>query len=255
LISLQTMNHATQRKLLASAVSIAMLLAVARGALAARVTVGLGNARNVTFVGAIGRWDKDGNPRRKPDPKEKIDAPAVDAEAAADGPGRWTFKDLPKGKYDLVILAKGRLRVEGFQYVPVNEFDPFFPQRASVDDETRKLILDDIRKSPHYENKVEPLHLGGDKKAVRVLVRLTRDKPTSYEQKSPGAATVRHEIWQYSWNYGAWQKEKRTRVLDRLMLHRDELRRWTWLWDPKLGGIEVKDEPVTIKFDLPKRAN
>ena len=221
-------------------------------AFAARVTVELGNAKNVTFVGAIDRWDSDGNARHKIDPKAKIDAPEVDAEATADG-GRWVFKNLPKGKYDLVILAKGRLRIEGFQYVPVNEFDPFFPPDASTDEETRQFILDDIKKSPHHENKVEPLYLGGDKRAVRVLVSLIRDKPTSYEKEFPRAATVRHEIWQYSWNYGAWQKEKRTKVLDRLMLDREELHRWTWRWDPKLGGIDVKGEPITMQFDLPKR--
>ena len=50
---------------------------------------------------------------------------------------------------------------------------------------------------------------------------------------------MRHEIWQFSWNYGAWQKERRTRVLDRILMHRDQLRKWTWLWDAKLGGVEV----------------
>ena len=81
---------------------------------------------------------------------------------------------------------------------------------------------------------------------------LLRDKPTSYEGDFPGAATIRHEIWQYSWNYGGWQKEKRTKVLDRAILHRDELRKWTWLWDPKLGGIDVRDKPITIDYDLPR---
>ena len=129
------------------------------------------------------------------------------------------FKDLPKGKYDLVILAKGRLRIEGFQYVPVNEFDPFFPPDASTDDETRQLILDDIKKSPHYENKVEPLYLGGDKKAVRVLVML---HPRQAHQLRERVARRGHRSATKSGNTrgttAAWQKEKRTKVLDRLML-------------------------------------
>ena len=53
--------------------------------------------------------------------------------------GRWRFKDLPKGKYDLVILAKGWLRIEGFQFA-VREFDPFFPAAAAVDEETSREI-------------------------------------------------------------------------------------------------------------------
>jgi hypothetical protein len=217
---------------------------------AAELTLELGNSQNVTFVGAIQRWDQDGNHRRQPDEKAKIDAPAVDTAAENISGGRWIFKNLPVGKYDLIIIAKDRIRIEGFQYAPVKELDPFIAPESAVEDDTREFILDDIKKSPHYENKVMPLCMAGDKKAVRVLVMLIRDKPTSYEGESPGAATMRHEIWQYSWNYGAWQKEKRTKVIDRILMHRDQLRKWTWLWDEKLGGIEVKDRAVNIKYEL-----
>ncbi|MGA2796573.1 MAG: hypothetical protein ABSE63_03230 [Thermoguttaceae bacterium] len=224
---------------------------VSHQAFAAELNVELGNAQNVTFVGAIQRWDKDGNHHNLPDPKARIDAPAVDAAAEKTG-DKWAFKSLPAGKYDLVVLAKDRVRIEGFQYPPVKEFDPFISLDSTVDEETRDFIIDDIKKSPHYENKVEPLYLGGDAKAVRVLVMLIRDKPTSYESESPGAATIRHEIWQYSWNYGAWQKEKRTKVMDRVLMPRDQLRKWTWLWDAKLGGIEVKDRAMDVKYELPE---
>ena len=220
-------------------------------ATAAKVTVNLGNAQGVTQVGAIERWDDDGNHRKPPDPKAKIEAPAVDATARDEGAGHWVFKNLPKGKYDLVILADGRRRIEGFQYVPVREFDPFFEPNMGIDEETRDFILDDIKKSPQYENVVEPLYLVGNKKAVRVLMMLIRNKPTTYDEM-PNAATIRHEIWQYSWNYGGWQKEKRTKVMDRAILNRDDLRKWTWLWDPKLGGIDVGSRPISIQYQLPK---
>ncbi len=233
---------------------LAMSLLAGRTA-AAPLTVELDNAKDVVFVGAVERWDSDGNHRAAPDPSAKIDAPMVDAKAVrADGrTGRWVFNVLPRGTYDLVIVTADRRRIEGFFYPPVKELDPAFPTDASTDDETRETITGDIQKSQHYENIVEPLYMGGDreKKAVRALVMLIRDKPTSYEADSPGAATIRHEIWQYSWNYGAWQKEKRTKVLDRLLLHRDELHRWTWLWEPKLGGIEATGEPKTIRYRLP----
>jgi hypothetical protein len=233
-------------------VLIALAMSFVATAAAGTLTVELGDARGVTFVGAVERWDQDGNARKLPDTKAKIDAPVVTARAVDKGHGRWAFANLPPGKYDLVILADGRRRIEGFQYVPVKEFDPFFPLDVSADEETAEFIRDDIKKSQHFENRVEPLYLGGDKQAVRVLVMLVRDKPTSYEGDSPGAATIRHEMWQYSWQYGGWQKEKRTKVLDRVMLPRDELRKWTWLWDPKLGRIEVGRKPATVKYELPQ---
>jgi hypothetical protein len=227
------------------------LLWFARGAEAATLTVDLGNMKEVTFVGALDRWDVDGNHRTPVNPKATIDAPEVDAVAVAAGSGTWVFKDLKPGTYDLVIMTPQRVRIEGFTYVPVLEFDPFIPPDAKLDEEVRQWIDKDIRSSRHYENKVVPLYLGGNDKVARVLVMLIRDKPTSYEGEFPGAATMRFEVWQYTWKYGGWQKERRTKVLHRVLLRRDELRRWTWVWDPKLGGIEVKDSPVTVRYQAP----
>ena len=223
----------------------------------AKVTVDLGDSRGVTTVGVLRRWDQDGNHRRPVDPKARIDAPVLEATAAAVGGNRWIFADLPPGKYDLLIMGrdpakKGPFRIEGWEYAPVLEFDPFFPARAATDQQTRKFVTDHIQKSRHFENKVVPLYMGGDKQAVRVLVMLIRDKPTSYK---PGVGTIRHEIWQYTYKYGGWQKEKRTKVIDRILLQVSQLRRWTWLWDARLGGIEVKDSPVTVEYQLPKRSD
>jgi len=223
---------------------------------AAELTVDLGDAQGVTLVGALRRWDQDGNPRRPVDPQAKIDAPRVDATAASAGSNRWVFRDLPAGKYDLLIMArdpatKNPLRIEGWQYAPVLEFDPLFPPDATTDEATRKLIAEQIGRSQQYENKVLPLYMGGDRQAVRVLVMLVRDQPTSYE---PGLGSIRHEIWQYTLKSGGWQKEKRTHVLDRILLPVAELRRWTWLWDPKLGGIDIKDSAATIKYKVPDRS-
>lgn len=229
-------------------------LIVPTGVPAATLTVELGDSQGVTLVGALNRWDQDGNPRRPVDPKARIDAPHVDAQATHAGDNRWVFRYLPPGKYDLLIMARDPAteapwRIEGWHYAPLLEFDPFFPPGATTDPKTRALITDQIAKSRHFENRVLPLHMGGDKTAVRVLVMLVRDQPTSYQ---PGIGTIRHEIWQYTYRYGGWQKEKRTRVIDRILLPVEQLRRWTWLWDAGLGGIEVKDSPITVKCQLPK---
>jgi hypothetical protein len=161
---------------------------------AADLTVELTGGEDVTFLGAIARFDADGNLRKLPDAKAKIDSPAVDAVAERSSTGTWTFKNLPADKYDFVLLLKGGIRIEGFQFAPVKEFDPFLSPDAKPDDDARQFIVADIEKSQHYENKVESLYLSGDKKTVRILVQLLRDKPTSYEADSPGAATLRHEI-------------------------------------------------------------
>jgi hypothetical protein len=239
---------------LPTGLGMAIVLAAACQAEAAKVVVELGKAEGIRAVGAIARWDQDGNFRKPVDPKAKIDAPQADYWAEQTSPGKWEFKDLPKGRYDLVILGQDRIRIEGFEFAPVLEFDPFIPGTATFpeeDAEDRDWILDHIRKSRHYENKVVPIYIARseDKKVARVLVMLIRDLPTSYESDFPGAATMRFEIWQYDWQYGGWAKNKRTKVMHRVILHRDELRKWTWLWDGRLGGIQVDKEPVTIPYD------
>jgi hypothetical protein len=224
-------------------------------ALAGDLVVDLGRSEGVTLVGAIRRWDGDGKARFPVDPKARIDDPRVDARAQHQGNGRWMFQGLPEGRYDLVILTGERVRVEGFHYPPIDEFDPFLPSTArEPGEETRDWITRDIARSRHYENKVSPLFLAGDDKRVRILVQLVRDQATSFDADfGAPAATVRHEIWQYTNHYGGWVKDRKTEVLDRILMARSELRRWTWVWEPRLGGVEVAGKPVTLGFELPER--
>ena len=235
-------------------VAATMILLMQAPSNGAELTVNLANSEKITYVGAFQRWDLDGNPTRPVNQNAKIGQPEVDATASNAGGGKWVFKNLPPGRYDLVLIGPGRLRIEGWEYAPVLEFDPFFPATSTVDDElVRDQIVDHIKKSRHYENKVVPLGLGGNKEHVRTLMMLVRDQKTSYEGEMPGAATVRFEIWQYDYQYGGWTKNRRTRVMHRVLLSRDELRQWTWLWDPKLGGVEVKADGVTIDYEVPGR--
>ena len=223
---------------------------------AGTLTVELGNAPGVSMVGAFDRWDIDGNHRRPVNPEAKIDAPEVSATAKHVGGGRWVFENLAPGSYDLVILGRDRTRVEGFTYVPVLEFDPVYAPDTTMTSDVKRFIEDDIRKSAYYENKVQPLYVGGDgKRVARTLVMLIRDQKTSYESHVKGAATIRFEVWQYDWQYGGWVKNKRTKVLHRILLTREELRQWSWLWDPKLGGIEVGRAPVTVNYRVPHVAD
>lgn len=220
---------------------------------AVELVVQLSNASKVSFVGAVDRWDADGNSRRPVDPKAKIQVPPVDAVGKKTAPGTWRFTQLAAGRYDLVILARDRTRIEGFGYPPVLEFDPFISHSEQAPEQAREFITKDIAKSRLYENKVAPLYFAGDDKTVRVFMQLLRDKPTSFDaQFGEPVATLRHEVWQYTNRFGAWSKEKRTRVFDRILMAKRELRQWTWVWEPKLGDIEVAEERVVVEYVVPK---
>jgi hypothetical protein len=85
-------------------------------------------------------------------------------------------------------------------------------------------------------------------------VQLVRDRETSYDAEyGAPVATIRHEVWRYTNRHGGWVKEKSTRVLDRVLLPRAELRRWTWVWEPRPGGIGVAEKSITIRYRLPER--
>lgn len=218
-----------------------------------------GHVEGITAVGAVARWGEDGKARPPVDPKAKIDAPHFEAQAAsasADGT-RWVFSNLPAGTYDLILIAPERkLRVEGFRYPPILEFDPFLPPSAAAPEEdTADWIIKDIAKSPHYENKVKPLYLAAtDKKQVRILMQLVRDKATSYDsQFGAPVATVRHEVWQYTFQYGGWVKDRATAVLDRVLMAKADFHKWTWIWDPKLGGVTVGSQPIQLEYQIPAR--
>jgi hypothetical protein len=221
------------------------------------LTVSLSGPDSVTLVGAVRRWDGDGNPRVPIDPKAKIDSPRVDATAVRGGGGRWVFRDLPAGRYDLVVIRSDRVRVEGFHYPPNQEFEPFWaPDRPPPDEATRRIVIKDIASSRHYENKVSPLFLAANEPGneVRVLVQLVRDLPTSFDADyGKPVATARHEVWRYANRYGGWVKDRSTRVLERVLMARTEFEQWTWVWEPKLGGIVVGATPVRVRLTLPDR--
>ncbi len=255
-------------------------------------------------VGLIHRWDADGNAVKPLDTKQKIESPAFDYIAKRSGTGktdRWIFQDLEPGRYDVVLLGANYLRIDGYGYPPVLEFDPFMGAVSATRPALRAWVANDVVRSRHYENIVQPLTVGDDvsgaedepvlvlenakvskseldpkrkvrleegeadefddgtedtstqPEVIRTLVMLIRDEVTSYEGEMPDAATIRHEVWQYTYHYGGYQKEKRTRVFDRAILPRDELRRWTWLWDARLGDVVIDSagDSRTLRWTMP----
>ncbi|MDR3199672.1 MAG: hypothetical protein LBU34_17535 [Planctomycetaceae bacterium] len=243
-----------------------------------------GEYDDVTFVGAVYRWDADGLPKQADGSarvaKERAEAPKInepwtDFRAVNKGNGKWVIESMLPGIYDLIIIKGGtKQRFEGWRYAPVLDFEEFFPPDAEVlcdqdkdgkketvkDEESRKWVDKTIRESKHYENKVIPLYIGGSykkgqirPKQIRALVMLLRDIQTTLDQNS---ATMRFEIWQFEDRSGGYVKQKRTHVLHRIIMSRDELRQWVWLWDPALGNISIgKSEQTTIEYKIPDPAD
>ena len=219
----------------------------------------------VSFFGAARRWDSDGNPLVEIDTKAKITEPQVDKVAEKIANNRYVFKDLTPGVYDLVIIqANKKIRREGWRYAPVLDFDPILPPNSKVekyDEDSGKLVEDaetieaitkEIKGSRHYENRVEIIAMGGippkkgdrTTKTVRVLMRLIRDQETSLDMDS---ATYRIEIWQFDNKNGSFVKNKKTQVMHRILMPRDELNAWKWDWYPSLGNIDVtKNKTIRI---------
>lgn len=244
-----------------------------------------GDTSGITFFGAIQRWNEDGLAAKAdgspliPDTKAVITAPYADVQGVRQGNGDWQFKNLPAGVYDLILIkGDAKIRLEGFRFAPVLDFDPFLPPDAKVlrdveedgvvkekvdDAESREFVEKHIKTAPHYENKVVPVYLGGSYKKgqpkpkfIRALVMLLRDETTTYEGDMAGAATIRFEIWQFDDKAGTYVKSRKTHVLHRLILTRDEIRKWAWLWDPALGNIEIpKSGSKTLEYTIPNVAD
>ncbi len=262
-----------------------IVLGMSATAWAGGLTIELsGDDSDVSFVGAIYRWDPDGLPRQADGSvrvaKEraeapKIEEPWVDYRAVNKGGGKWVIDAMPMGTYDIIIVKQGsKQRFEGWRYAPPLDFDPFIPPDAKVlrdkdedgvmkekieDTESLKFVDKQIRESKHYENKVVPLYFGGlykkgqiRPKQIRSLVMLIRDEGTTLDGSS---ATMRFEIWQFEDRTGGYVKQKRTHVMHRLIMDRGLLRQWTWLWDPALGNINVeKSGTTTVKYTIPDPA-
>lgn len=215
-------------------------------------TLELAGVPEVAVVGLMQRWDDDGNAVKPVDPKARIEAPGVTVLAQSTGRNRWTVAKLTPGLYDVVIVTRNRVRIEGCSFPPVLEFDPFLRLEQTPPAEALEQVRKHIAASRQYENKVTSLFFAGNDKQIRVFMQLLRDEATSFDADfGRPVATLRHEVWQYTNQYGGWVKEKRTRVFDRVLLARDDLRGWTWVWDPRLGSLDLGKDSLTTRYEWP----
>ncbi len=233
-------------------VMVLLLPAVAAPLWAGELSLVLEGGERFELVGLVRRWDELGLPLQRVNPKARIDAPELAVRLEPVSSGRYVARDVPDGVYDLCLVDRRRAaRLEGFHFPPIIDFDPIWRTPPRPPAEAVTFVCRWIQKSRFYENKVTPLCVAGNDRAVRVFVQLLRDAGTTYDaQCGAPVATLRYEFWQFTNRLGVWDKERRNRVIYRLILPRAELARWQWLWCPRLGGIEVKGK-VELKLTLP----
>jgi hypothetical protein len=211
----------------------------------------------VASVGLVRRFAADGTLLQPVDPKAKFEAPHRDAVAER---VPATFGDLQDGTYDLIVFLKDGTRLEGF-YIPVfDELEETGGDRFShpPPEDAEAEIRKQIKASRHYENKVTPLFLRGDDDQVRVMMQLLRDDPTSFDAEfGAPVATVRYELWQFTNRFGTWSRDRKSKVLHRVLESKDRLRKRRWLWTSELGGIRIANEMPRQKasYRLPERLN
>lgn len=233
---------------------LAALLPLASGS-GGEIRVTITPEDRVQEIGVVRRFDAIGMPVREVDPKAKFHAPYRDQTATG---GSAVFRNLPLGKYDVILFLDDGTRIEGYHWPIFDEFeDPALPGfRTPPPDEVAELVREKIAAGRYYENKIEPLAMGGDEEQVRVLVQLLRDERTSFDGMfGEPVATLRYEIWQYDNQFGGWVKERQTRLLHRLIDGKSRMRKRTWLWDPKLGGLELREpgDRVQLDYRLPAK--
>ena len=200
--------------------------------------------------------------------------------------GEYEVEGLAPGKYDLVIetaegriegvelkvlgeeneptydlnLGTGELRVQRFDEKQLGEADEALtPEECSkrlkralridrLEDHLKKLMT-----VAQFTDTNRPLYIHGTPKRAVVLVELART--TAFYADKGGEVIWRIETYPYIWMGDVWHKpNKGLRVLQRLRLDGREFARMGYVYDPALGGIEVKDGQTTrFDFALPEK--
>jgi len=149
---------------------------------------------------------------------------------------------LPRD-YDLVIDVRGGK-------AGAITVEPLSPEMTPAD---RKWLTDWVNNLKIFENKKRVLEIEGTSKQARVLVEKLRDKPTTLAAKEP-MAIWRVEIFDFRKYYGGWTKEKyHVIVRERVPIRR--FRTYRWVFEKRLGGIQVGADSVTTvpEYEIPDK--
>ncbi len=223
----------------------------------AEVVIHLDDGGNWDAVGLIQRWDELGFRIGTYKIDGAIDRPPFRVTCVRASSAKWVAANVPPGRYDICLLSvKRRVRIEGFYFAPVLELDEHWYRFRAAPAEVRRAVVQWVRGRRWYENKVTPLFVAGNEGRARVFVQLLRDRPTSADGLlGQPVATLRYELWQFDKRFGVWDQERTTKVLYRLRMPRLELRQWTWLWDPRLGGVSVVEPRTDFRYRVPGKSS
>ncbi|MBS0266866.1 MAG: hypothetical protein JSS02_33375 [Planctomycetes bacterium] len=222
---------------------------------AGELTVSIEPAERVASIGVVRRFGEDGQLLRPVDPKATFAAPYRDAKSES---APATFRDLPAGTYDVIVFLKDGTRLEGFHMPVFDELDETGPEAFSqpsseeVQTEIRRLI----KAGRYYENQVTPLFIRGNDEHARVLVQLVRDEPTSLDAEfGAPVASVRYELWQFTNRFGTWSRDRKSKILHRVLEAKAQLHKRRWLWTNTLGGIRLTADRLVqrVTFQIPER--
>ena len=116
-----------------------------------------------------------------------------------------------------------------------------------------KWLIDWVDHLKIFENRKRVLDVDGTGERARVLVEKIRDKPTSLPVKEP-TAFWRIEIFDFRKYYGGWSKEKYT-VIVRQKVPIRTFRTYRWMFEKRLGGIDVNAVGVTpvATYEVPEK--
>jgi len=198
--------------------------------------------------------------------------------------GEYAVENLAPGKYDLFVeTAQGRIegveiKVLGEENEPtfdlnlvtgelkVERFDikPFLEENQVLTPEERdKLVRRKLRidklveyaqknlSVDRFEDTNRILLLHGTMKRAVGLVELSRLK--AFYASGGNQAVWRIETWPYMWVNDVWHKpNKGARVWQRKRPPTEEFVKMGYVFDPALGGIEVKaGETAKLDYKLP----
>ncbi len=163
--------------------------------------------------------------------------------------GEFETGALPAGTYDLCVeLSSGKL--EGVDLRAWDERD----LSKALTTKDRKAIVDMVGHMKTWANERRVFAVGGNGKCATALVELLRIGNTSFDKKAKKPFVVwRVELWFYRKLYGTWRREDNAKVLRRFMIDLDNWKKWTWTFEPALGGIDVSPGATRrIELTLPE---